>query len=183
MPHASLLASNGHHFTFTSGIISGQINAFIVFVKIHPDAPRLATSKRSAPPRGQRGNSNPAEWLGEVGVMFRWQSVSPFLDPNSKSEACDGGCRMCPPAWEIKLWVCERQCWGLWHLSAGVFDTSCLQTRSRLRPEHSLTTFWVSTLFVLGMWWRLPHDQFFPSKSLFNSTLDLIKSSEKFWVL
>lgn len=30
MQHASLLGSNGHHFTFTSGVISGQINVFIV---------------------------------------------------------------------------------------------------------------------------------------------------------
>lgn len=30
MHHASLLSSNGHHFTFTSKIISWQINVFIV---------------------------------------------------------------------------------------------------------------------------------------------------------
>lgn len=41
MPHASLLGSNGHHSTFTSEMISGQINVFIVLQKkklkkIHP---------------------------------------------------------------------------------------------------------------------------------------------------
>ena len=33
MPHASLLGSNGHHSTFTSEMISGQINVFIVLFK------------------------------------------------------------------------------------------------------------------------------------------------------
>lgn len=33
MPHASLLGSNGHHSTFTSEMISGQINVFIVLRK------------------------------------------------------------------------------------------------------------------------------------------------------
>lgn len=33
MPHASLLGSNGHHSTFTSEMISGQINVFIVLQK------------------------------------------------------------------------------------------------------------------------------------------------------
>lgn len=33
MPHASLLGSNGHHSTFTSEMISGQINVFIVLWK------------------------------------------------------------------------------------------------------------------------------------------------------
>ncbi len=38
MPHASLLGSNGHHSTFTSEMISGQINVFIVLwkKKVHP---------------------------------------------------------------------------------------------------------------------------------------------------
>lgn len=36
MQHASLLGSNGHHFTFTSGVISGQINVFIVSRKYKP---------------------------------------------------------------------------------------------------------------------------------------------------
>lgn len=30
MPHASLLGSNGHHCAFTSEMISGHINVFIV---------------------------------------------------------------------------------------------------------------------------------------------------------
>lgn len=33
MPHASLLGSNGHRSTFTSEMISGQINVFIVLQK------------------------------------------------------------------------------------------------------------------------------------------------------
>lgn len=33
MPHASLLGSNGHHSTFTSEMIPGQINVFIVLQK------------------------------------------------------------------------------------------------------------------------------------------------------
>ena len=33
MPHASLLGSNGHRSAFTSEMISGQINVFIVLRK------------------------------------------------------------------------------------------------------------------------------------------------------
>lgn len=40
MQHASLLGSNGHHFTFTSGMISGQINVFIVSHKYNPPPPQ-----------------------------------------------------------------------------------------------------------------------------------------------
>lgn len=44
MHHASLLSSNGHHFTFTSKIISQQINVFIV--------PSCRSCAVLAPPRG-----------------------------------------------------------------------------------------------------------------------------------
>lgn len=44
MHHASLLSSNGHHFTFTSKIISQQINVFIV--------PSSRSCAVLAPPRG-----------------------------------------------------------------------------------------------------------------------------------
>lgn len=33
MPHASLLGTNGHHSIFTSEMISGRINVFIVLQK------------------------------------------------------------------------------------------------------------------------------------------------------
>lgn len=34
MPHASLLGSNGHHCAFTSQMISGHINVFIVLQEV-----------------------------------------------------------------------------------------------------------------------------------------------------
>lgn len=52
MHHASLLSSNGHHFTFTSKIISSQINVFIV--------PGGRSRAARAPPSGDRGNALPS---------------------------------------------------------------------------------------------------------------------------
>ena len=49
MAHASLLGTNGHHFTFTSGMISGQINVFIVsriYTHIHAYRHTLALAHR-----------------------------------------------------------------------------------------------------------------------------------------
>lgn len=50
MHHASLLSSNGHHFTFTSKIISQQINVFIV--------PGSWSHAVRAPPRGRFGDAS-----------------------------------------------------------------------------------------------------------------------------
>lgn len=46
MPHASLLGSNGHRSTFTSEMISGQINVFIVLQKKEEKKKHLHTQHR-----------------------------------------------------------------------------------------------------------------------------------------
>lgn len=76
MHHASLLSSNGHHFTFTSKIISSQINVFI--------SPAGRSRAARAPPSGRRGKAwksavGPEDWEAVGGVrkwgVEKWGSV------------------------------------------------------------------------------------------------------------
>lgn len=59
MHHASLLSSNGHHFTFTSKIISWQINVFIVRRR------RGKSRATLAPPTGPGRDAGLQEGKGE----------------------------------------------------------------------------------------------------------------------